>query len=189
MLESLNELPAHLPELPLSYGLESLIRDKIEETDGVITVEGLAACALRLHPEKVVQQHIGDLSQRFVDRVERLAKARAETKDSEEPPQTKKTFGSTLEDWTQTLDPTGLCLYLADYDPERAHRLYWWVEADLLELTLKSKLRFESIKHSNAREAAIYGFGGSYEGDDGKPENVVTGDLNTGALADFGINF
>jgi hypothetical protein len=188
MLESLNELPAHLPELPLSYGLESLIRDKIEENDGAITVEGLATCALRLWPEKVVQQHIEDLSLRFVNRVERLAKARAETEDSKEPSGSKKTFGSTLEDWTQTLDPTGLCLYLADYDPERAHRLYWWVEADLLEMTLKSKLRFESVKHSNAREAAIYGFGGSYEGD-GKTEEVLVGDLDTGALAVCGINF
>lgn len=190
MLESLNELPARLPELPLSYGLESLIRDKIEENDGAITVEALATCALRLWPEKVVQQHIEDLSLRFVHRVERLAKAKTETGDGKESSQPKRTFGSNLDEWTQTLDPTGLCLYLADYDPERAHRLYWWVEADLLELTLKSKLRFESVKHSNAFEAVMYGFGGGYSEDDGKTENVVmAGDLDSGALKDFGINF
>lgn len=188
MLDTLNQLPARLPELPLSYGLESLIRDKIEENDGAITVEALATCALRLWPENVVQQHIEDLSLRFVHRVERLAKAKTEAGDSKESSEPKRTLGSNLEEWTHTLDPTGLCLYLADYDPERAHRLYWWVEADLLELTLKSKLRFESVRHTNAFEAAMYGFGGSY-GDDDKAENVVTGDLDTGSLATFGINF
>ena len=190
MLDALNQLPARLPELPLSYGLESLIRDKIEENDGAITVEALATCALRLWPENVVQQHLEDLTSRFVQRVERLAKSRAEAETGESTSKPKRNLGANLQEWTRTLDPTGLCLYLADYDPERAHRLYWWVEADLLELALKAKLSFESIKHLNTHEAVMYGFGGKYSDDESQSDgSVVTGDLDSGALTGFGINF
>lgn len=190
MIEELSELPARLPELNLSYGLETMIRQKADES-GSVTVEALAQCALRLYPESVVQKHIEDLALRFVHRVERLSQARQEQPEKEQgPSDPKRTFGSNLEEWTHTLDPTGICLYLADYDPERAHRMYWWVEADLLELTLKSKLRFESVKHSNAFEAAMYGFGGKYGGDDstGSGDTIET-DLGAGSLAAFGINF
>jgi hypothetical protein len=191
----LSDLPSHLPELALSYGLEALIAAKVEENQGALTAEGLAQCALRLYPEKVVQKNLEDLSIRFVNRVERLAKAKGldpsskpeSTKESSKP---KRTLGANLEEWTQSLDPTGICLYLADYDPERAHRLYWWVDSDLLELTLKSKLRFEAVKHSNAFEAAMYGFGGKYGDDDstGSGDTIET-DLGAGSLAAFGINF
>lgn len=189
MIEELNELPARVPEISLSYGLETLIRQKVDE-QGVVTVEALAQCALRLYPESVVQNQIEDLALRFVHRVERLAKARQEKPEKpQESSDPKRTFGSSLEEWTHTLDPTGICLYLADYDPERAHRLYWWVEADLLELTLKSKLRFESVKHTNAFEAAMYGFGGKYGSDSAGDGETIETELDTGSLAAFGINF
>jgi hypothetical protein len=187
MLEKFIELPADLPALPLSFGLEALIAERIGQ-DGHISAQTIAECALRLWPEKVVQQHLEDLSARFIQRVERMAKSREEPdkgKGSENP---KRNLGANLQEWTQSLDHTGLCLYLADYDPERAHRLYWRVEADLLELTLHAKLRFESTKHLNAHEAALYGFGGSYA-DDGEEGTSVSGELDAGALKDFGINF
>lgn len=190
MIEEFSEIPAKLPELTLSYGLESMVRQKVDE-QGSMTVEALAQCALRLYPESVVQNHIEDLALRFVHRVERLAQARQDTPAKEqESSDPKRTFGSNLEEWTHTLDPTGICLYLADYDPERAHRLYWWVEADLLELTLKSKLRFESVRHSNTFEATMYGFGGKYGSDDssGSGDTIET-ELGAGSLAAFGINF
>ena len=195
----LSDIPSHLPELALSYGLEALIAAKVEENQGALTSEGLAQCALRLYSEKVVQKNLEDLSIRFLRRVERLAKAK-ETNGEVQPGESskpKRTLGATLQEWTQSLDPTGLCLYLADYDPERAHRLYWWVEAGLLELTLHSKLRFESTKQLNLFEASMYGFGGKYSDDEGsesEASSVGTFDLNTdegkAALKGFtGFNF
>lgn len=181
MKEQMSILPAKLPELALSYGLESLIAETAQADK--IGIQDLAAAALRLYPEKVVQQHLEDLSKRFIQRVERLVNARqAEGEKPSAASEPKRTFGSNLEEWTDTLDPTGICLYLADYDPHQAHRLYWWAEADLLELTLKSKLRFESVKHSNMFEAMMYGFGGKYESDPGSGDQaaaVETHDLTT----------
>jgi hypothetical protein len=191
----LSDLPSHLPELALSYGLEALIAAKVEENQGALTAEGLAQCALRLYPEKVVQKNLENLSVRFVNRVERLAKAKgldplSKPDSIKETSKPKRTLGANLEEWTQSLDPTGICLYLADYDPERAHHLYWWVDSDLLELTLKSKLGFAAVLHSCNFEATMYGFGGKYSDDEEQQsENTVSGELDAGALSAFGINF
>lgn len=201
MLERMLDIPEKLPAIALSYGLEAMIGEKVGASGGRITIEMLVECALRLYPESVVQKNIDDLSSRFVQRVERLAKTKSEEPETTglgEPSKPKRTLGASLQEWTQSLDPTGICLYLADYDPERAHRLYWWVEADLLELTLHSKLRFESTKQINLFEASMYGFGGKYAGDEGSSsesdDSSETFDLNTAegrnALSGFmGINF
>lgn len=186
MIEKMSEVPAQLPAVALSYGLEQLISEKVGQADGQLTLETLAGCALRLYPESVVQKSLEDLSIRFLHRVERLAKAKENNGEAQpgEASKPKRTLGATLQEWTQSLDPTGLCLYLSDYDPERAHRLYWWVEADLLELTLHSKLRFESTKQLNLFEASMYGFGGKYSDDDSKgsetdSDSTESFDLNT----------
>lgn len=199
MTEQMSEIPPILPKVVLSYGLEQLIGMKVEKEGGQLTLETLAECALRLYPESMVKKSLEDLSSRFLRRVERLAKAKQSNGEvpQGESSKPKRTLGATLQEWTQSLDPTGLCLYLADYDPERAHRLYWWVEADLLELTLHSKLRFESTKQLNLFEASMYGFGGKYSDDEGsesEASSVGTFDLNTdegkAALKGFtGFNF
>lgn len=185
MLTELHELSPHTHEIALSYGLEHLIRTSVEGSNGQLTAESLAVCALRLYPEKMVKMHLEDLSIRFVNRVERLSKAKQEesskqpkTRESSNP---KRTLGANLEEWTHTLDPSGICLYLADYDPERAHRLYWWVDSDLLEIALRAKLRFASVVHTNNFEAAMYGFGGKYKDDDesSSESDEQSFDLNT----------
>lgn len=169
MTLTLKDIPIQLPRLALSYGLEALIISAADKEQGRLSPQTLALCALRLYPEKVVKEHIDDLAIRFSRRVERLAKA-AEPQQQEAatgaggPP--KRTLGSNLREWTQTLDQSGICLYLAGFDPERAHYLYWWVEADLLEAALEAKLGLESSHHINRYEATLYGFGGKYSSDD-----------------------
>ena len=183
---TLEDVPSQLPRLALSYGLEALIVSAAGQSEGQLTAQTLALCALRLYPEKVVKEHLDDLSARFAQRVERLATAADSRPQGTSPGpggSPGRTLGSSLREWTHTLDQSAICLYLAGFDPERAHYLYWWVEADLLEVALEAKLGFESAQHINRYEAALYGFGGKYSSDEGQQEAgpVEEHDLTTEA--------
>ena len=57
MFTKFSQVRPDLPELALSFGLEALISEKIEENGGEVSAEAVALAALRLYPEKVVQQH------------------------------------------------------------------------------------------------------------------------------------
>lgn len=165
-MNTLFDLSPQPAKIVLSYGLEALIAKAAEAQDGQISAETLSLAALRLYPEKVVQKGLEDLSKRFVKRVERLAgNVPKDGDESTAPPPKVRSLGSNLEDWSKTLDSSEICLFLSDFDPERSLHMYWWVEADLLEIALKSKLRFLSVSHVNHFEAAMYGFGGKYKDD------------------------
>jgi hypothetical protein len=147
-----------LPKIALSYGLESLLSQQEE-----LTTEKIAEAALQIYPEKVVCEGLVALCERLVQRVSRLAdkqKGAQENRAAE-----RKTLGYQLQEWAKTLDSEAVCLLLADYDPEKAHRLYWFVESELVDRALQAKLNYLAARQSSSFEATMYGFGGRYEGD------------------------
>lgn len=162
-MDSFLDLPIRSSDIPLSYGLEGLIAKSLsngEEFDISIIYE----CACEVHPRTVVDESIQDLSERFISRVRRLSEE-SQSEDKEQPPVPARTFGAALEEWSKTLTPTESCLLLADFDPSKARHLFWYEEADILEVALKAKLRYLSTRHSGSFEAVLYGFGGKYASD------------------------
>ena len=193
-MDSFVDLRPVLPTLPLSYGLEEMLSARLNgerEMDIALLIE----CIRAIYPATDFTQHdIDDLSARLVQRVQRLSANPSVTpKETEDRAPAKRGFGSVIEEWASSLSPTEVCLFLANHDPLKAHKLFWSMEADYLELALKSKLRLVSVQHSGMLEAVLYGFGGKYS-DDSQPAtdpNTVVHDVDTAdglsALHSFGF--
>ena len=171
-------LRPYLPILPLSYGLQSLLVSKDGEA---LTAERIATAALQIFPEEQVRSGLEDLCRRLGERIQKLAESEGESTSGE-----RKTLGYELQQWARALQPDALCLLLADFDPVKAHHLYWRVDSDLLDLALREKLRFLAQQQYSAYEANLYGFGGKYS-DDSSGEQAASGDFSD--LTDFGFGF
>ncbi len=96
----------------------------------------------------------------------------------------KKTFGSSYAEWLSTLDATASCLYLADYDIERALNWYWNEDLLLVQEAIKIKSGHESQITLTRMEASMYGFGGHYADDKGN-DGSTTIDLNEMSVDDI----
>lgn len=175
-------LTPKLPALALSYGLQKLLAD----VGDALTADAVALAALELYPEAQVREGLEDLCTRLVAKI---------TKDSErqggDPPELKRTFGYELNSWVTTLTPDSVCLFLADYDPIKAHHLFWYVESELVDLALKDKLRFITLQQVCKYEASLYGFGGRYSEDSNgdTPGDTIDADSPEGmqGLREFGF--
>ena len=146
-------LTPKLPTLALSYGMQKLLADSGEQ----LSADAVALAALQIYPEAQVREGLEDLCSRLV------AKINKEPEQSGgEAPELKRTFGYELNAWVTTLTPDSVCLFLADYDPIKAHQLFWYVESELIDTALKDKLRFITLQQVCKYEASLYGFGGKY---------------------------
>ena len=75
-----------------------------------------------------------------------------------------------------SLSATESCLYLSDYDIEKALKYYWEEDFLLVQEAIKVKSACDSQRSLIALEASMYGFGGKYADDAGGSsanENVI----------------
>lgn len=94
----------------------------------------------------------------------------------------KKTFAGEAMKFLGNLKPDEQCLYLADFDIEKAHHLYTQVDRDDIKVISEQKVGFQWEMMRVQFEASLFGFGGGY-GDGESDPNAEVIDLTNGSTA------
>jgi len=96
------------------------------------------------------------------------------------PPSTKKSFASSYTLWAHKLQTDHVCLLAAGFDFFLAERMYREMDKEDLTEVAKQFLMREWEKIKIGYESVVYGFGGSYDGDNGGGGGNVV-DIKDGA--------
>lgn len=183
--------PPKFPRISLSFGIEKAILDQLKEevTAQQFTQIVLSSYAL-VYPDDVVLKLEESLVSRVLARIEELQKP------SDKPTKTgrpKKSFGASFSEWLAGLSGTESCLYLSDYDIEKALHFYWQEDLMLVQEAIKAKSTQDSQNSLIQLEASMYGFGGKYS-EDSSSEDANTINLDDmdpsdiqGMLGGFGF--
>lgn len=162
--------------LSFSLGIETALITSLKTTEELTEQVVLAAIQdsfSLVYTLKEVKTHLDQL----VERVhKRLETASAET-SSKSSVHYGKSLGTQYSGWLDGLTAEQLCLYLADYDTERAYHIYWFTDLDWFQEAIKLRSQYDSHVALIQMEACLYGFGGKYEDDGGR--HVNNHDINT----------
>jgi len=184
------DYPSMTPRVCLSFGIERAILNELQEevTHGQFENIVLNSYAL-VYPVDVIEKTAYLLVQRVIARINEL-------QIPQEPPTKKKqskSFGTSFSEWLGGLSATESCLYLSDYDIEKALKYYWEEDYLLVQEAIKVKSSCDSQRALIALESSMYGFGGKYS-DDKQAEDANTISLDDmdpsdiqGMLGGFGL--
>lgn len=82
----------------------------------------------------------------------------------------KRTFGSEFIGWFSRLDIEQTILLLADFDFDKAFKIYSEVPATIVDKMIETKMGYEWTWAESNFEAVVYGMGGSFKGGGSKPD-------------------
>lgn len=102
----------------------------------------------------------------LAERLLGLAQKAAKQVEAKKPSGPRKTggFGEGFQKWAGSMNTDKLCLWIADYDFQRAEYLYRQVDIDDLQIlaNMKTEQTWEMMK--SQFEACVIGFGGKLQG-------------------------
>jgi hypothetical protein len=185
-MEGFQNYPPKIPKLVLSFGIDQAILSSVKEdmTENDFTIAVKTAYAL-VYDQSSIDKALPGILQRVGERVQELvtpSEAKASTKRG-------KSLGSALSDWLTSLSTFQLCLFIADFDIERASNYYW--KEDMLIVQAAAELKAESLSQQVlvGYEQYLYANGGHYSDDaprEGNTFNLTSGE-GKAALASLGF--
>jgi hypothetical protein len=168
--------PPNRRTLPLSLGIETAIIENLRAQE-TLTDEGFYQAVEQgfclAHAQDDVRTHLDDLVQRVLTRLDT-----AKPEPTKIAFQTGKSLGTQYAAWLSDLNSERLCLYLADYDYERAYALYWYTDVEAVQEIATTRGHHDSQRALLNMEACLYGFGGKYEDDNGGGGPAIDHDIN-----------
>lgn len=155
---------ASLFRRPASSRITSLFREVFSEIalsnpDTTLDVS-IAAAA---QATGMVEYDVEGIAERLLAMAEKAKEAKAKKKPSG-PRKEGSGFGASFNKWISGLDTDKLCLWLADYDFQRAEYLFRNVDIDDLPImaSMKTEQTWQGMRAQF--EACVIGFGGKIEG-------------------------
>lgn len=137
-----------------------------------------------------VAKHFSSVDKRDLEYLmQRLQAILEEAKSSQDAPSPskKKAFASSYADWAGKLQTDHICLLAAGFDYFKAKRMYMELDKDDVTEIAKRFLEREWEKIKIGYESVVYGFGGSYEGDNqssgGNTVDMSGGQADESAMA------
>jgi hypothetical protein len=164
------DYPSNTPRVCLSFGIERAILNELKEEVTHEQFENIVLNSYALvYPIDVIKATAYGLVQRVIERINELQITEVQpTLHTRQG----KSFGSSFSAWFSGLSATESCLYLADYDIEKALNYYWKEDFLLVQEAIRVKSACDSQLSLIALEASMYGFGGKYA-DDQAGENII----------------
>lgn len=183
--------PSNTPRVCLSFGIERAILSELQDEVTNEQFENIVLNSYALvYPVDVIKKTAYLLVQRVIARINELQTPQETTTTKRKQ---SKSFGTSFAEWMGSLSATESCLYLADYDIEKALKYYWEEDYLLVQEAIKVKSACDSQRSLIALEASMYGFGGKYAEDSaGSDTNTInlddvnSTDIKT-AMAGFGF--
>lgn len=184
------DYPSKNHRVCLSFGIEKAILSVMHEDTTPEQFEEIVLSSYELvYPKPLTQKLKPQIIGRVLARIEEQQSKEASIENSKH----KKSFGTSFADWLANLSATESCLYLADYDIEKALKYYWEEDLLLVQEAIKVKSARESQNALIQLEACMYGFGNPYSDDSTKTDtntinldNMDPSDIQ-GMLGGFGL--
>lgn len=151
---------------PLSFGIEKYListlssEEQVTEEHFALTVR--AAFGL-VYPEKTITPLLHTLVTKVVQRINSLQKPDQKPNHFH----INKSLGTNYATWLSELNAEQVCLYLSDYNPERAEHYYWFADILTVQEAVKLKSQHDNQLALIQMEACLYGAGGKYQEDTG----------------------
>lgn len=168
--ERLKDLPPF--SMLLFEGLEAAVEEAGVELGEDNVVQLLADAMQALRYDDPSLDRASEMAMRMSDMLEAEAEEYAaletEVKASSAKKPKKRTFGQAFLEWAQALSAEQICIYLADYDTERARFLYCEEDRTVVMRAYHLKLSADWHQIEAQLEAVVYGMGGG--GDDSNSE-------------------
>ena len=179
--------PSNRPRVCLSFGIDQAIHKNLSQYDE-LTQEQFEMAVLEGYALIYTQDILEEVRVNLIERVSLRIAELIENKDTKSGRKLVKTFGTSYSDWLGGLSATESCLYLADYDVEKALKYYWEEDYLLVQEAIRTKSGHEVQRAIVQLESCMYGAGNHYEND--SPNDVVM-DISDpaakAALAEFGF--
>lgn len=158
--------PPQIPSPPLSFGIEKHListlssEEQVTEEHFALTVKSAFCLA---YPEKTITPLLPTLVTKVVQRIDSLQKPEQKPKHFH----VNKSLGTNYAAWLSELNAEQVCLYLADYDPNKAAHYYWFADIHTVQEAVKLKSQHDNQLALIQMEACLYGAGGKYQEDTG----------------------
>lgn len=155
-------------QFPISLGIERYIINSIQQA---VENEETGAPIYQIVNEAFCQVYTADKVSAQLPELVKLVISHIESLNSQEGVTRKQHYtqslGTQYAQWLSSLDSSQACLFLADYDIEKAKQWYWLAPTELVSTALKVKSEQLSQQVLANMEASMYGFGGKYSDDGG----------------------
>lgn len=181
--------PPIAPKPRLSFGVERIVIQKLSELQEFNEQQFIDAVTFayrHVYDAAHIEQNLQHLMARVAERVNEL-NAQSET-SKPIPVKGAKTLGSAYSEWLGGLDSTEACLFLTDFDIERAIKVYWFEDVDVVQHAIKLKGEHNNQQILASFEAGMYAAGGKYSGD-GEKGATYRVDSGEGAAALKSLGF
>ena len=181
--------PPRRPTLSLSFGIEKAIIEVLSEQE-VITdafLNQTVSTAFKLvHADAEVDKAFSSL---IAIVLARIAALQPDPATNTQGVRQSKSLGTKYAEWLAELNATDLCLYLTDFDIEKARYAYWFMDIAAVQGAVKLKSQHDSQLALIQMEAALYGGGGKYQDDDAGSANYhdMNSDEGRAVLKAFGF--
>lgn len=135
----------------------------------------VAAAYKLVYGEEISEDAMKEIADVLVEESDKQKVAAEEGKDK--PPKTKKSLGSSLMDWVSGMSSEAICMAMSGYDLNKAKELYCDQDYRLVSEAhiLYAEERWQLMQAQY--EAAMYGFGGQYKGDQSAANDETMHDL------------
>lgn len=174
-MDGFQNYPPKIPRLVLSFGIDrailSAVTDQMTEDEFTLAVK--KAYAL-VYDQSAIDKALQGILQRVGERVQELI----EPQEKKKATKSGKSLGSTLTDWLSSLDTTQLCLFIADFDIDRASKYFWQEDMSIVQAAAELKAESLSQQVLVGYEQYLYANGGHYSDD--APKEGNTFDLTSG---------
>lgn len=143
----------------LSFLVLELLGDEIEDNPEVelgIAIKNSYQTATK---QVLSQAQVAAIAARLQEKANTLDKS------TSEPDKEKKGMGTNEMLWLSKLDPEKLCLFVGDFEWEKAYDLYCNQDHEVVTKLAELKQEERWTKIITQFETSMYGFGGSYKND------------------------
>lgn len=182
----LHKFPPAVQQLKLSFGIEKCLLEELSAL-GTFEQEQFINAVFNAYSKVYAHTFITDNLTQVVERVTaRISKSSEPAPQGNATKKQAKTLGSSFADWLSGMDGSDACLFLADYDTEKALHFYWQEDLELVQEAIRIKSENCSQNILSNFEACFMGAGGKYTDSAANTIDVGTPE-GAAALKQFGF--
>jgi len=148
-----------LPKPQISFLFLEILGSLISETPDISIEKAIEGAYDTAWKRKIPRDQIAEIAEQLKQKDSEITKKTEEAKDAPVP----KHMGTEELQWVSKLNPVELCLYIANFDFEKAHYLYCKCHFNVVTDMLRLKQEYRWKQVVTGFEQSMYGFGGGYD--------------------------
>jgi len=155
-------------ETRISFLFLEILGNLIEETKNISIEDAIKKAYETSWQRKLASKEVAAIALKLKQKDDEISKRTEES----ETPLLSKHMGTEELQWVSKLNPVELCLYVTDFDFEKAHHLYCKCDFNVVTEMLRLRQDYRWKKIVTGFEQSMYGFGGGYDKTSKDNENL-----------------